>query len=190
MMAKRWLFLMLLTLLFAGGTWYLYRYQPDEELVQDDVLTGQPSVAPAIPQVDSQAVTLLVLDPGSGALVRKTQEIERQAELGQRIMQTLRLLIQPEPEQRNAALPEGVEVLNVFLTPEGTAYVNVTRELQDRHVGGLAAELATVTALINTIFENFPEVKHVQLLVEGNEIETLAGHVDCRKPFSKMLLMD
>jgi hypothetical protein len=44
--------------------------------------------------------------------------------------------------------------------------------------------------LVNTLLFNFKEINQVQILVEGTEIETLAGHVDCRKPFSKMLLIN
>ena len=87
-------------------------------------------------------------------------------------------------------MPEGSALLNVFLSPGGILYLNMNRNIQDRHVGGLDAELATVTALVNTILLNFQEIKHVQILVEGAEIETLAGHIDCRKPFSNILLMD
>jgi spore germination protein GerM len=91
---------------------------------------------------------------------------------------------------RNSVIPDGTELLNVFLTRAGIVYLNLNRHIQDRHIGGLSAELATITSLVNTLLFNFKEINQVQILVEGTEIETLAGHVDCRKPFSKMLLID
>ena len=35
---------------------------------------------------------------------------------------------------------------------------------------------------MKTISENFPEVQAVQLLVEGSQVSTLAGHVDAFRP--------
>jgi hypothetical protein len=35
--------------------------------------------------------------------------------------------------------------------------------------------------------ENLPAIKSVQLLVGGKQIETLAGHVDLRRPLDKNL---
>ena len=40
---------------------------------------------------------------------------------------------------------------------------------------------------VNALTENLPAVKGVQLLVDGKEVETLAGHVDLRNPLSKNL---
>ena len=34
---------------------------------------------------------------------------------------------------------------------------------------------------------NLPAVTHVQILVDGKEVDTLAGHVDLRHPLSKNL---
>ncbi|MFP5291238.1 MAG: hypothetical protein ACLGH5_09740, partial [Actinomycetes bacterium] len=39
----------------------------------------------------------------------------------------------------------------------------------------------------NTLTVNLPAVRHVQLLVEGQEVDTLAGHVDLRHPLSRNL---
>jgi hypothetical protein len=33
--------------------------------------------------------------------------------------------------------------------------------------------------------ENLPAVTSVQILVDGKEVETLAGHIDLRRPIAK-----
>ena len=48
-------------------------------------------------------------------------------------------------------------------------------------------ELLTVDTIVNAITENQPAVTSVQLLVDGKEVETLAGHVDLRRPLTKNL---
>ena len=43
----------------------------------------------------------------------------------------------------------------------------------------------TVYTIVNVITVNLPDVQHVQLLVDGREVDTLAGHVDLRRPLRK-----
>lgn len=186
---KTWLALGLVTLLLVGGSAYLYLQQPVEEPLQVVVPQNDPALAvvPLDPvSLKRRQVTLFVADPATGALIRKVGEVEEH-ELALTIQATLQQLIHPEPGTWNPALPEGTELLNVFISGSGGAYVNLNRHLQDRHPGGITAELTTISALVNTLLFNFKEIRQVQLLVEGTELETLAGHIDCRKPFATML---
>ena len=190
-MPKKWIVLLILTILLVGGAGYLYVQQPEEEtsgvLINPE---GQPSASLPIDELEimTREIALFIGDPLRGTLVRITSEIQDQQDIMQGITETMQQLIHPGPNTRNEAIPEGTELINVFVTNAGIVYLNLNRNLQDRHIGGLSAELATVTSLVNTVLFNFEKVKQVQILVEGAEIETLTGHIDCRKPFSKMLL--
>ena len=57
--------------------------------------------------------------------------------------------------------------------------------MSSKHSGGVLQELLTVYSVVNTLTENLPAVTSVQLLVDGREPNTLAGHVDLRQPLSK-----
>jgi hypothetical protein len=60
--------------------------------------------------------------------------------------------------------------------------IDFSRELRDNHPGGSAAERATVDAILRTIALNFPEVRACTLLVAGEQVETLAGHLALDRP--------
>ncbi len=191
-MSKWWIVVVLLIAGLVGGTWYLYTSSPQGMTDALPRLPGFPAATPVTSEMlegRNREITLFVSD-ASGSLTRAIREIEKRDDLLEEVTQAITLLIQPDADARNLALPEGTTALNVFLSNGGILYLNMNRNLQDRHVGGLAAEAATVTALVNTVLLNFQEIKHVQILVEGAEIETLAGHIDCRKPFSNVLLLD
>lgn len=192
-MKKIWYVLCVLTLGLLGGAWYLYTYPPHEDLFDalplPEILEETPLPSPELTPLPTWQVTLFVGDGTSGALRRHQREIDDADQgLPQKIRRAIELLIQPTPELRNPVIPEQTELLGVFFTQNGIAYLNFNRHLQDHHAGGLSAELATLASIVNTILFNFKEIRQVQILIEGAEIETLAGHVDCRKPFSKMLL--
>ncbi|PIE33676.1 hypothetical protein CSA56_11230 [candidate division KSB3 bacterium] len=192
-MSKIWGVTIFLTIMFCIATWLLYANQSSEDTVGH--VLSNPVLQPVSDSIESveipyRDVTLFVNDPMSGMLVRKTREIDKADDLLREIADAVELLIQPDEDSRNTAIPEGTELLSVFVSGTEIVYLNFSRHLQDRHIGGLSAELATVASVVNTLLSNFREVSHVQILVEGAEIETLAGHVDCRKPFSKLLLID
>jgi hypothetical protein len=65
--------------------------------------------------------------------------------------------------------------------------VDLTVDAQRRHTGGAIEELFTVYTVVNALTVNLPGIARVQILVEGKEIDTLAGHVDLRHPLQKNL---
>jgi spore germination protein GerM len=188
----KWILLTVLTLGLLAGSWYLYILQPFEEAVEVE-LPSHEELSTTIPldpaTIRAHEVTLFVGDPETGTLLRHIGNIDANLNGMDAMTETVKQLLHPGEDVRNYAIPEGTELLSLFMTNAGIVYLNVNRNLQDQHIGGMAAELATVTSLINTLFFNFKEIRQVQILVEGAEIETLAGHIDCRKPFSKMLLL-
>ncbi|PID59028.1 hypothetical protein CSB45_01040 [candidate division KSB3 bacterium] len=192
-MSKIWIALVVLSLLLLGSAWFLYTYSPQQELERALVNATHQQIAAETTETQEapyRDVTLFTGDAEHGILVRKARTIERDPDVLNEIQQTISLLIQPDENARNEVIPEGTTVLNVFLSKEGIAYLNLSRHVQVRHIGGLSAELTTIASFVNTLLLNFQEVKQVQILVEGAEIETLTGHVDCRKPFSKLLLVE
>ena len=75
----------------------------------------------------------------------------------------------------------------LYLTERGDAFVDLSPDVRTRHTGGSLDELFTVYTIVNALTTNLPAVKRVQILIEGKEVDTLAGHVDLRHPLQKNL---
>ena len=86
-----------------------------------------------------------------------------------------------------SAVPSGTRLRALFVTEKGEAYIDLSREVSSAHQGGSVDELLTVYTLVHALTSNLPAVTAVQLLVDGREVETLAGHVDLRRPLAKNL---
>jgi len=95
--------------------------------------------------------------------------------------------VAPVVEPLVSAVPAGTALRAVFLTEGGEAYVDLSREVVSAHPGGTLNELLTVYTIVNALTVNLPAVTAVQVLVDGKEVETLAGHVDLRQPLAKNL---
>jgi len=44
--------------------------------------------------------------------------------------------------------------------------------------------LLTIYTIVNALTVNVPTIRAVQILIEGREVDTLAGHVDLRRPLT------
>ena len=86
-----------------------------------------------------------------------------------------------------SAVPPGTALRAVYLTERGDAYVDLSREAVTAHPGGTLSELLTVYTIVNALTVNLPAVHSVQILIDGKEVETLAGHIDLRQPLAKNL---
>jgi len=93
--------------------------------------------------------------------------------------------IAPVAEPLVSAVPAGTKLRALFLTERGDAFVDLSREAVTAHSGGTLNELLTVYTIVNALTVNLPAVRSVQILVDGKEVQTLAGHVDLRQPLAK-----
>jgi hypothetical protein len=84
-------------------------------------------------------------------------------------------------------IPAGTTVRALYISDRGDAYVDLSREVSTAHPGGTTTELLTVYAIVDALAVNLPAVRAVQILVDGKEQDTLAGHVDLRRPLEKNL---
>jgi spore germination protein GerM len=86
-----------------------------------------------------------------------------------------------------SAVPTGTVLRALFITDNGQAFVDVSRDASTAHPGGSLNEMLTIYTIVHALTFNMPAVTAVQLLVDGKEVDTLAGHVDLRRPLSKNL---
>jgi spore germination protein GerM len=95
--------------------------------------------------------------------------------------------IAPVADPIVSAIPPGTALRALFVTDRGEAYVDLSQPFAAAHTGGATSELLSVYTIVNVLTANLPAITSVQLLVEGKEVDTLAGHVDLRRPLAKNL---
>jgi hypothetical protein len=121
----------------------------------------------------------------------RLQAVESEVPVGQGTVEQARRLVeaqlQPPQPPVLSAIPAGTKLRDVYLTTAGIAFVDLSGEVQTGHSGGAIDELLTVYGLVNTLTDNLPAITGVQILVDGREVDTLAGHVDLRRPLAKNL---
>jgi Sporulation and spore germination len=112
--------------------------------------------------------------------------VEREVAYGEgSVEQAKRIIeaqIQPAPPPLLSAIPAGTTLRGLFVTDRGEAYVDLSEEIRTGHPGGSLNEILTVYTIVYALTTNLPTITAAQVLVDGHEVDTLAGHVDLRRP--------
>jgi spore germination protein GerM len=179
-MSGRVLALTIVAALSTGvGTWVAVRYlipaQPARHTSGSAAQTGTPEgrrIKAALYYIAPDGVHL-------DAAQRDVAYAESTPDQAKRILEAL---LDPPPAGLLSAIPPETALRGVYLGEGGSAYVDFTGPLRANHPGGSLNELLTVYAIVSSVTANLPAVTAVQILIDGREADTLAGHVDLRRP--------
>jgi spore germination protein GerM len=144
--------------------------EPDEPVAE-----GEPPVERRI------NVRLYFESPGSEGLLSEERTILFSDDLARQIRTLVEELVRGPTTDLQPTLPPETRVLEVFVSPDGVAYVNLSGEASALP-GGSRSELHTVYSVVNSVTANFPAVRRVQILVEDRMADSLGGHVDLTRP--------
>lgn len=166
--------LLLLAILLSGV--YLVRLKRREEALNTAASPAR-VMAPAAGKQEHIRV-LLAYDDDLALRWRDAEVIlpnERTARAKEVLRAVLAQYLQsPSPHP----VGKGADIKEVYLLDNKTLVVDTNAQFADGHPSGIVLEQLTVTSLIETLAANLPDIARVKFLVDGQERETLAGHVD------------
>ena len=165
------------------GAWVLFvglpRWYPSETTVAPPTAVGMPTDG------DRAEATLFYISDDGMRLVGFRRRLERQAEPTAQARVILEAQLAEPPAPLLSPIPPGTRLRAVYLTDRGDAFVDLTEEITVGHTGGSLEELFTVYAIVNALTTNLPSINAVQILVNGQEVDTLVGHVDLQRPLER-----
>lgn len=133
---------------------------------------------------EKQHVTLYFSDTNERFLVPEKRFIPKEKTREGQAKELAKALVDGSKTGFVNTFPAKTDIISVKIDSDQTAMVNFGRNLASNHPGGSAGEMATIYSLVNTLIENIPEIKRVKLLIDGEEQESLKGHIDIRGAFS------
>jgi hypothetical protein len=153
------------------------------------VVPGQESVT--LPPGEQDAAGLRTMDvtlyfsrPDALGLAGEIRPIFETRDMLDRLKQTVAALIAGPALDSPLlpVLPPSTTLRGLFLDTHGTLYLDLGQGLVRDLTPGTTTELMAVGGLANTMSANFPQVKRVHFLIEGEEVRTLTGHLDLTYP--------
>jgi spore germination protein GerM len=148
-------------------------------------LTSAPVETPEAPAAPTdvrkiRARLFYVNEEGTG-LIGVEQEVVYGEGVVEQAKRILEAQLGPPPSPLASPIPAGTKLRTVFFT-KNDVYIDLSGEVQRNHPGGTTSEILTVYALVSALTANLPAITTVQILVDGKEVDTLAGHLDLRRP--------
>jgi spore germination protein GerM len=155
-----------------------------QHLISRDAAPAPAAAATAPAETPHIAATLFYATPEGDALAPIRREVPLAEGLVAQGRQLLIAQFAPPPSPYISAIPAGTTLRAFYVTDKGDAFVDLSG-ITAAHPGGSLTELLTVYAIVNAVTANLPAVKRVQILVDGKEVDTIAGHVDVRRPLAR-----
>lgn len=141
-------------------------------------IKGDGEVQPVLVDLDQPFYPVYFATPDAQQLVPEFRQGQAT------IDQVLADLVEgPRRKDLVRVLPPETKVLG-YSKRGNVLYVNFSHHLITNHPGGSAGEIITVYGIVNTLV-GLSGVRRVQILVDSEQIETLAGHLNLKDPLQK-----
>lgn len=115
---------------------------------------------------------------GVGKVAPVEIELPLSADPAERSEQLLQALIANPPTADQRTLPASTTVLGFYILPDGTAVADFSDSLASELPSGILSESMAVDSIVRTLAANVPQLRRLKILIHGQEVDTLAGHVD------------
>jgi Sporulation and spore germination len=148
--------------------------QSDEEKARHEVL-AKPIATPSDATTKAQ---LFWIGSGGDTVAPVLEDMALSADPVERSQQLLRKLIAdpPAPEQRT--LPADSTILGFYVLADGTAVADFSDTISAEMPSGILSEKLAVDSIVDTLRANVPAIQRLKIVIHGQEVDTLAGHVD------------
>ena len=154
--------------------------QQSEEQARRE-LTQPIPINPSDPRV--KAKVFWVSDAIDSTLAPVTVELPLSNDPVLRSKQVLNTLLAGPVDAELRTLPPDASLLAFYLLPDGTAIADFSEALATSIPSGIVSEQLAVNSITRTLEANVPQVQRLKILIHGQEVETLAGHLDLAEAF-------
>ncbi len=117
------------------------------------------------------------------ALAPVTIQLALSKDAALRAKQVINTLLAGPVDSDLRTLPPDAALLAFYLLPDGTAVADFSEALATSTPSGIQSEQLAVDSIARTLEANVPPVKRLKILIHGQELDTLAGHVDLTQLF-------
>jgi hypothetical protein len=115
---------------------------------------------------------------GEDRVASTAVELALSADPVERGKQVLHALIADTPSSEQRTIPADAELLAFYILPDGTTVADFSDALSSETPSGVESEQLVVDSISQTLENNVATVRRLKILIHGQEVETLAGHLD------------
>ncbi len=129
---------------------------------------------------EKRDIDLFITDKSLMGLIHSRIPVDLGGGVDEKINRTLEVLFE-EYQKGGGPFPQEMLIREVFMNGE-EAIVSIDGAFRKKFMGGGWSELLAVYSLVNTITENFDQVKEVRILIDDQETPFFVSHVSLDGP--------
>jgi len=147
-----------------------------------------PNISAVNPDINQKYVYIYFTDEESEYLKAEKRRILFNTDSAQYAKALMKILLNgPKNKKLFSPIPERTKLISLYLKHNNTVVVDFSEEIKDNHPGGSQAEILTIYSIVDTLTLNIKKIKRVQILINGKEADTLAGHIALNFPLKENL---
>lgn len=127
--------------------------------------------------------------PNGSYLISETRIMSTTEDPVQLARSILEALISGPRSELTRTVPAASRLRAIFVTTDNICIADFSSDIREQHPGGCGGEMLTVYSIVNSLIMNIPSIKQVKLLIEGNDIESVAGHMSLQNPIPANMLI-
>jgi Sporulation and spore germination len=113
-----------------------------------------------------------------GSLAPVTIDLPLSGDPALRAKQVVNTLLAGPADSELRTLPPDAVLLAFYLLPDGTGIADFSEAMASSIPSGIGSEQLALDSITRTLAANVPQVMRLKILIHGQEVETLAGHLD------------
>jgi hypothetical protein len=186
---RRWLIAGLLLAVIIAAVYFpilRHRIQLDAKIRQQSEQQARRELTESLPVNPGEPKVKATLFWSSGvneSLVPVTVELPLSSDPVLRAKQVLNTLLAGPVDAEMRTLPTDAVLLAFYLLPDGTGITDFSEALATSTPSGIESEKMAVDSISRTLEANVPQVRRLKILIHGQEVDTLAGHLDLTGSF-------
>ena len=120
---------------------------------------------------------------GDGSLMPVTIDLALSKDPTMCAKQVLNTLLAGPVNAQLRTLPPDAVLLAFYMLQDGTAIADFSEALATATPSGIESEQMAVDSITKTLEANVPQLRWLKILIHGQEVDTLAGHLDLTRTF-------
>lgn len=136
------------------------------------------------PHTKTLKINLYFAGPGFDKLQTEEREIYQSPDISDLAKQAIIELIKGPQTGLIQTIPEGTILQEVFIDRFHNITIDFSQELSSNHPGGTWAGIMTIGSIVYTLINNFTGIQKVYILIAGEEIPTLTGHLNLKQSYT------
>ncbi len=175
-----------IVLVAAAGGFFFWTRMNALDAAQMQAGQDKSPIAPIQPGLRNEPLGVTLFYPLDGMLASGTAPVKRQPDTQAQAREAL-LAVFSDQRAAGASALRDVKLRAFYLDSQSTAYVDLTAGQQKEIRASAWEEQLAIYAMVNTLMQNFEEIRQVAFLMDGREAQSLAGHMDLSRKYGKRM---